>query len=327
MVSEMPTTDGRQAAEALNSASSVLVVSHVNPDGDALGSLLGATLGLRKLGKEVTATWDGAPDLPHGYGFLPGLDAITPPGDLPDADLLLALDCGAPDRLGGLGDLLKSYQRVVNIDHHPGNPGFGTVNHVVTTASSTAELVAGVLRDLGVELDRDIATCLYTGIFTDTGSFQYTNTSPATLRLAADLLEYDVPKTKIAQEVFETSPFPYLKLVAVVLGRAELRSDAGFIYSSVTRADLEASGVGMEATDKVIDLLRSTRDADVAALFKEQEDGRFRVSMRSKGRVNVGDIARSFGGGGHDLASGCTVDAIAPTIEAILAQLPDPDGS
>jgi len=205
----------------------------------------------------------------------------------------------------------------INIDHHPGNDEFGTLNIVVPTASSTAELVFRLLQDLEVPIDRDIATNLYTGVFTDTGSFQYANSTPDTLRLAADLLEYGVQKTEIAQNVFETAPYGYLRLLARVLSNAHLIAEERFIYSRIMHSDLREADVGMEETDKVIDVLRSTRDADVAAIFKEQGDGKFRASLRSKGTVSVGEIARARGGGGHELAAGFTTDDVDVTVREI----------
>lgn len=312
------------ALDALRRAETINVACHVNPDGDALGSLFGAALALAKLGKRVAASWAATPpEFPFGYTFLPGQELLTHPDELPAADVFLALDCGAADRLGELEGTARDTNQLINIDHHPGNDEFGTINIVVTDASSTAELVTLLLEDLEVEMDRDIATCLYTGIFTDTGSFTYTNSSPDTLRLAASLLEHGVPKSEIAQQVFETSPFGYLKLVAAVLGRAKLFEEERFVYSTVLHDDLRPTGVLMEETDKLIDLLRSTRDADVAAIFKEQGDGDFRVSLRSKGPVSVGAIARANGGGGHDLAAGFTTDDVERAVKMILAELGD----
>lgn len=311
------------AVKALRGADRIVIACHVNPDGDALGSLLAAALGLRKLGKSVFPTWAASPpELPYGYRFLPGADLIVDPKDLEEAPVFLALDCGARDRLGEpLEALAAASEVLINIDHHPGNEDFGHMNVVVTTASSTAELVARLLVDAGIQLDRDIATCLYTGIVTDTGNFQYANSTPETLRIAADLLGYDVPKTLIAQSVYEAAPFGYLQLVGRVLDRAELFSKERFIYSFVTEEDLRVTKVSIEDTEKLIDLIRSTRDADVAAIFKEQPDGSFRVSLRSKGPVSVGAIARARGGGGHELAAGFTTDDVDATVREIVAEL------
>ena len=309
--------DWDPAVEVLRSSAEVAVACHVNPDGDALGSLLGASLALRKLGVKTYASWDDEPfALPATYAFLPGAEALVPPAELPALDTLLALDCGAADRLGRIEELARRARYVINVDHHPGNDRFGTHNIVVPTASSTAELLHALLEDLGVELDRDIATCLYTGLVTDTGRFSYANSSPATLRMAADLLGYGVTAPAIAQEVFDSAPFGYLKLVGVVLERAQLLADERLVYSWVTLDDLDRTGVAYNETEKLIDLVRATRDADVAAIFKEQDAGGFRVSLRSKG-PSVGEIARAAGGGGHDLAAGFTAASVAEGVDHV----------
>ncbi len=314
--------DWDAVVEALDRAKTITVACHVNPDGDALGSMLGAALGLRRLGKTVHASWGTAPaEVPLSYGFLPGAGAVVDPGRVPDSELFLALDCGGIDRLGGLEATARRSPCLVNIDHHPGNPDFGHLNVVVTTASSTAEIVTRLLQDLGVELDRDMATCLYTGIVTDTGRFQYSNSTPETLRLAADLLALGVPATEIAQEVFESAAFPYLKLLARVLERATLIEDARFVYSWVEQQDLTETGVALDQTENLVDLVRSTRAADVAALFKEQDDGAYRVSLRSKGPRSVGAIARARGGGGHELAAGFTAPDVESTVRGIVDEL------
>lgn len=310
---------GRKALEA---ATAVSLACHINPDGDALGSLLAASLGLRKLGKVTHASWGSEPVVvPPSYRFLPGIDSLSQPSDITPSDVFLALDCGSADRLGSLEGAARQSKVLINVDHHPGNARFGRINLVDTRASSTAELVMRLLVDLGVELDRDIATCLYTGVVTDTGRFQYGNSNPGTLRLAAELLALDVPAPAIALEVFESNAFNYMKLLGRVLERATLIPEKRFVYSWITREDLAAAGIGMDETDKLIDTLRSTRDADVAAMFKEQGDGNYRVSLRSKGPVSVGEIARAHGGGGHELAAGYTATDVATGVEQIVEAL------
>jgi bifunctional oligoribonuclease and PAP phosphatase NrnA len=311
-----------QTVETLKRAEDVIVAGHVNPDGDAVGSILAATLGLRKLGKKAWPTWGDPPVVvPFSYTFLPGADDFVQPNDLPDADTFLAVDCGALDRLGVLEDRARNSHSLINVDHHMGNTEFGDLNVVVTSASSTAELIAYLLEDLGVEMDRDIATCLYTGVVTDTGRFQYSNSSPEVLRLAATLLEYGVPAVQVAQEVFESAPFGYLKLVGRVLNRATLNEKARFVYSWLLLDDLEATGVAVDETEKLIDLVRSTRPAEVAAMFKEQADGTYRVSLRSKGPTSVGAIARANGGGGHELAAGFTAESVEAGVAIVLSAL------
>jgi phosphoesterase RecJ-like protein len=309
------------AVRALTDATEVAIACHVNPDGDALGSLLAASLGLQKLGKKTYASWGTKPIEPLAtFGFLKGLETIMQPDEVPETDTFLALDCGAGDRLGDLGPLARKAETLINVDHHPGNDDFGTINVVVPSASSTAELVTGLLLDAGVELDRDMATCLYTGIVTDTGRFSYSNSSPDTLRLAAQLLELGVSAPDIARDVYESQPFGFLKLVGHVLERAELVEDARFVYSWITRADLDETGVAMEETDSLVDMIRGTRAVDVAALFKEQLDGKWRVSLRSKG-PGIAEFARSQGGGGHELAAGFTADDREAAVAALLEEL------
>ena len=308
----------------LGSAREVVIAAHVNPDGDAIGSTLAASLALRKRGVRTWPTWgDDSFTVPFNYAFLPGTDQLVRPHEVPRTATILALDCGALDRLGSLEEYARSAQCLINVDHHSGNHHFGDLNVVVTTASSTAELVTHLIKDMGVELDADIATCLYTGIVTDTGRFQYGNSSPDILRLAADLLSYGVPSVKVAQEVFESSPFGFLKLLGRVLDRAVLDEDAGFIYSWLKLNDLKDTGVALDETEKLIDALRSTRSAEVAAMFKEQPEGGWRVSLRSKGPTSVGAIARANGGGGHELAAGFTADSVEDGIAAVLRALRD----
>ena len=313
--------DWHAAVAALREADEIAIACHVNPDGDALGSLFAASLGLARLGKRTYPTWGSTPAaIPFSYGFIPGADSLVQADEVPETETFLAVDCGAAGRLGDIEERARRSKVLINVDHHPGNDNFGTHNLVVTDVSSTAEIITRMLQDLGVEIDRDIATCLYTGIVTDTGRFQYANSSPETLRIAADLLAYGVPATEIAQEVFESSPFGYLKLVGRVLDRAILFEDVRFVYSWLTLADLAETGVAPDETDKLIDALRSTRAADVAALFKEQGDGRYRVSLRSKG-PSVGAIARRYQGGGHDLAAGFTAPDVEQTVIALREEL------
>jgi phosphoesterase RecJ-like protein len=309
------------AASALKTAERVAIACHVNPDGDALGSLLGAALGLKNAGKEVYPSWGAEPvSVPFAYSFLPGADLLVQPADVPEVDVFLALDCGAGSRLGSLVDRAKAAPVSINVDHHPGNDDFADHNIVVTTASSTAELLMRLLIESGVDIDVDIATCLYTGIVTDTGRFSYANSSPATLRLAADLLSLGVDAPRVAQEVFESAPFGYMKLVGRVLDRAILHAEERFVYSWITKADLAETEVAVEETENLIDLVRPTRDADVAGLFKEQSDGEWRVSLRSRG-PSVGALARSRGGGGHELAAGFTAPDIDKTVAGLLKEL------
>lgn len=322
--------DWDAVVDAVKNAQRIALACHVNPDGDALGSLLGMSLALRSLGKTTYPTWGSDPVAPPpSLMFLPGVDSLVQPAKIPDdIDLFVALDCGAAHRLANVEKLALASNPLINIDHHPNNDEFGTLNIVVDSASSTAEIVAFLLKDAGVDFDHDIATCLYTGVVTDTGRFQYGNSSPETLRLAADLLSYGVEAPQIALEVFESAPFNYLKLLGRVLERAVLFKEQRFVYSWITRKDLKETGVGADETDLLIDAVRTTRDADVAAIFKQQKDGNYRVSLRSKADPNhtlisVGEIARAHGGGGHERAAGYTAEDVESAVRGILKHLVD----
>jgi bifunctional oligoribonuclease and PAP phosphatase NrnA len=314
--------DWDETVRVLRDADEVVIATHVNPDGDAIGSTLAAALGLQQLGKKTHATWGTSPlVVPFNYSFLPASDTFEEPDEVPDASVFLALDCGSADRLGVLEARASASDFLINVDHHAGNTEFGKLNIVVTSASSTAELVAGLLLDLDIDIGPDIATCLYAGVVTDTGRFQYTSSSPDVLRLAADLIERGVDHVEVAQQVFESAPFGYLKLLGRVLDRAVLHEEESFVYSWLTRQDLIETAVAMDETDKLIDAVRTTRSAEIAAMFKEQQDGTYRVSLRSKGPRSVGAIARSQGGGGHELAAGFTASSIDDGIEIVLAAL------
>jgi bifunctional oligoribonuclease and PAP phosphatase NrnA len=329
-VSRYDAADWDAAVDAIKNAQTITLACHVNPDGDALGALLAMSLALRSLGKTTYPTWGSDSVVPPpSLAFMPGVDSLIQPTEVPeDADLFLALDCGASHRLGSVEKAALASNPLINIDHHPGNDGFGTLNIIVESASSTSEIIAFLLEDAGVEFDHDIATCLYTGVVTDTGRFQYGNSSPDTLRLAADLLSYGVEAPQIALHVFESAPFSYLKLLGRVLERATLFEEQRFVYSWISRKDLKETGVGADETDLLIDAVRTTRDADVAAIFKEQKDGHYRVSLRSKAGpthplVSVGEIARAYGGGGHELAAGFTAADVESAVRQILKHLGD----
>jgi bifunctional oligoribonuclease and PAP phosphatase NrnA len=318
--------DWDETVRVLQEAEEIIIATHVNPDGDAIGSTLAAALGLQQLGRKVHSTWGTSPlVVPFNYTFLPASDTFEEPGEVPDAPVFLALDCGSADRLGVLEPRANASDYLINVDHHAGNTEFGKLNIVVTLASSTAELVTRLLQDLDVDIDSDIATCLYAGIVTDTGRFQYGNSSPEVLRLAAGLIERGVDWVDIAQQVFESAPFGYLKLLGRVLERAVLHEEERFVYSWLSRQDLIETAVAMDETDKLIDAVRTTRSAEIAAMFKEQQDGTFRVSLRSKGPRSVGAIARSQGGGGHELAAGFTASSIDEAVEIVLAALRSKD--
>jgi phosphoesterase RecJ-like protein len=296
-------------ADAIRSHDRFLVTIHENPDGDALGSLLAAKLGLAALGKDVAMYLSGETPLPREYAWMPLADLRrTLPEDAAER-VLLALDCANESRLGPDPEVLASAPLVVNVDHHHDNSRFGAVNLVVADASSTGEIVHDLLDELGVELTPEIAEALYIALVTDTGRFQYTNTTPKALRLAADLVEAGADVHKIFQDVYESVQFAKLKLLARALERAQIYEGGGLVISYLLRDDFAEVGAAEPYAEGIIDYLRAVEGADMAALIREPPRGdrpARRVSLRaSADEIDVSKIARASGqGGGHRQAAG-----------------------
>jgi phosphoesterase RecJ-like protein len=325
----MTQTDFNAVVDALRTNDRFLVVTHENPDGDALGSMLAATLGLRELGKDAVMFLAGDAPLPGEYRFL-ALDELrrTPPDDAGER-VLLALDCANESRLGDALGLLERATLVINVDHHHDNTRFGAISLVVADASSTAEVVRDVLGALGVELTPEIAEALYVGLVTDTGRFQYSNTTPKALRLAAELVEAGADVHGIFRRVYETVQFAKLKLLARALDRAQLFDGGRLVVSSLLRQDFVDAGAEEPYSEGIIDYLRQVEGAELVALVREPpRDGgpAHRVSLRSsRDEVDVSAIARKAGGGGHRRAAGFssegTIDEIVEFVrrEFVLA--------
>ena len=309
----MQPSDRDAVVAALRGHERFVVTSHENPDGDALGSLLATHLALEALGKDSVMVLGGPSPLPVEYGFL-ALDERgllrTAPADVSDR-VLLAVDCAQESRI--VETLLhEKAPLTVNIDHHHDNTRFGAVNLVVEEASSTAEVLADLFRELGVPLTPEIAEPLYTAVVTDTGRFQYSNTTPKALRLAADLVEAGADVTKVFVEVYESTPFPKLKLLARALERATELAHGRVVVSELRREDFEAAGAEEPYSEGIIDHLRSVDGAELVALVRELPPGASTArkgSLRSHPNgVDVSAIARDFGGGGHKRAAGFSTD-------------------
>ncbi|MDH4103072.1 MAG: bifunctional oligoribonuclease/PAP phosphatase NrnA [Thermoleophilia bacterium] len=299
---------------ALRDNERFVVTSHEAPDGDALGSLLAMGLGLRQLGKDVVMFLGGPAPLPREYRFLE-LEKVgllrARPTDFAER-VLVALDCASANRVGAEPGLVEAATYTVNIDHHHDNPRFGDVNLIVADASSTGEILADVLRNLGVQLTPEIAEALYIALVTDTGRFQYANTTPKALRLAADLVDAGADVHRVFQGVYENVQFAKLKLLARALDRAQVLEGGEIVVSHLLRDDFEAVGAAEPYSEGIIDFLRSAEGALVSALIREPpRDGApaRKVSLRSSvDEVDVSAIARKSGGGGHREAAGFSSD-------------------
>jgi bifunctional oligoribonuclease and PAP phosphatase NrnA len=312
-MSSSQTTTKHQAdleavVEALRSHDRFILTTHENPDGDALGSLLAATLALRQLGKDAYMYLAGPAPLPGEYAFMP-LDELkrTVPEETEER-VLVAVDCANESRLGPDPEILYQSAFTIDIDHHHDNTRFGDVNLIVPDASSTAEVLRDVFTELGVRLTPEIAEPLYIALVTDTGRFQYANTTPKALRLAAELVEAGANVHRVFQGVYENVQFAKLKLLARALERAQVYEGGALVVSYLLRGDFTEVGAAEPYSEGIIDYLRAVEGAIVSVLIREppRSDGPTRrVSLRSStDEVDVSAIARKSGGGGHRQAAG-----------------------
>jgi bifunctional oligoribonuclease and PAP phosphatase NrnA len=305
------TTELKAIADALREHDRFLIVTHENPDGDALGSMLAAALALRQLGKDAVMYLPGKTPLPREYSFMPLEDLIRePPTDAADR-VLFAVDCAKAERIGDPAAISRA-PLVLDVDHHHDNTRFGDLNLVVADASSTGEILRDVFDELGVELTPELAEPLYIALVTDTGRFQYANTTPKSLRLAAELVEAGADIHAVFQEVYESVEFAKLKLLARALDRAQVLEGGRIVASYLLRTDFAEVGASEPYSEGIIDYLRAVEGAELAVLIREQLDEATHAhkgSLRSSiDELDVSAIARRFGGGGHRQAAGFSSD-------------------
>jgi bifunctional oligoribonuclease and PAP phosphatase NrnA len=291
------------------------VLSHVRPDGDALGSQLALALSLQQLGKKVRL-WNEDGML-EKYSFLPRAELLTkPPEAAEDVDVAIALDTAIQNRLGTALAAVRSAKTWINIDHHLSNPGYGDLVYVDSAAPATGEIIFELIKNQGFPFNRDIAENLYAAISTDTGSFQYPKTSARTFEIAAELVRAGLDVGRLNQQLYENYPRRRVELLRELLRTMRFEHGgrvASFSLSLKTAAKL---GVLPEDNEGLIDHLRAIRGVIVAAFFEELSDGKVRVSMRSKSdTVDVCAICQKFGGGGHTLAAGARVRGMLPEVK------------
>ncbi|WP_433656674.1 DHH family phosphoesterase [Nocardia sp. CA-128927] len=320
--------DLESAVEALNAARSVTIVCHVQPDADTVGSGLGLALVLHRRGIPVWVSFAEPAELPESMRSLPGVHHLVAPADVPaEVDLLIAVDCGSVGRLGALVDRMSGAAKTLVIDHHRSNTRFGTVNVVDAGAESTTSLIVRLLDAWGVPIDLEVAHCLYAGLVTDTGSFRWVR--PGTHELAERLLATGIDGAEIARALLDTHPFGWLTMLSRVLGTAQLvpgvHGGIGLVYAFVRLDDI--ADVSSEEAESVIDIVRTTSEAGIAAVFKESSTGadRWTVSLRARDSrpgaddgVDVAEIAAALGGGGHRFAAGYTAYGAADELVATL---------
>src|ERR671937_643762 len=312
-------SDLSAVADAIRGHDRFLLTTHENPDGDALGSLLAAKIVFDQLGKDSVMVLYGDAPLPGEYRFMPLAELQRRWPDDVSERVLIALDCAIESRIDD-PEVLGRVPLSIDLDHHHDNSRFGDVNLVVPDASSTGEVLRDLFRELDVELTSELAEALYIALVTDTGRFQYTNTTPKALRLAAELVEAGADVHRVFQGVYESVEFAKLKLLARALDRAQVYDGGRLVISHLLRSDFNELGVGEEYAEGIIDYLRAVDGAEMAATIREPPeppDADRRVSMRSShDELDVSAIARKRGGGGHPQAAGFSTHE---SIEEIVA--------
>ena len=311
----------KKIAETIRRERRFLIASHENPEGDAIGSILALGLGLQQMGKKVTIF---NPDpVPEVLTFLPGAGKIVRQAPKNGRfDAAFALDCGDQKRLGESFPKPEKIGRLINVDHHASNTRFGDVNLINPWASSTAEMVFDLLREIPVKISRPIGENIYTGILTDTGSFHYSNTTDKTFAVARDCVLAGVEPWKIAEKVYETQPPTRLRLLPLVLETLKIEEEGRVSSVVVTRRMLARAGATPALTEDFINYPRSVKGTEVALLFREIQPKKYRVSFRSRGKIDVSRISRMFQGGGHPNAAGCTVEGTLGEVKTkVLAQV------
>jgi len=320
-----------QIIKLLREESNFIIASHIGPDGDAIGSAYGLAMALNKLGKKVTVMLE---QYPTKYNIVPGREFLYNFKEPLENDVFIALDCADTERLGFTQPFFRKAKITVCIDHHATNPGFADHNLLDPSASSTSEMVLAIIESL-TEIDKEIATAIYTGIVTDTGGFKYSNTSRSTLEAAARLIETGIPFTEIYNEVMHKHSFEASTALALALGASKQAFDGKLVYTCLTREMLTQAGADSAEMDNVVEYLMSTKDAEASLFLYERHQSKkteetpqdpappkegerkIKVSMRSK-NLDIGKIAAELGGGGHRMAAGCT---LVGTMEGVLEQV------
>lgn len=320
-MTDLAAADLRAALDVLDAASTVTVLCHVQPDADTIGSGLALALALDRRGASVQVAFAAPSRLPDSMVGLPGTEFVTAPDEVrTEVDLVVTVDAGSRERLGSLGDRLDGAVSLV-IDHHRSNTFYGTHHLVDASAESTTAVVAALFDAAGIVVDRDLAHCLFAGLVTDTGSFRWVR--PGSHLLAERLLATGIDGAAITRSLLDTHPFGWLPMLGRVLGSARLLPDAagarGLVYAVVRLEDV--GGLRSEEIESVVDIVRTTAEAEVAAVFKENDRG-WSVSLRSKSAVDVSTTATTLGGGGHRFSAGYTVTGdVDEAVAALVAAL------
>ncbi|MBU5426575.1 bifunctional oligoribonuclease/PAP phosphatase NrnA [Tissierella pigra] len=306
------------AIDLIKNSKNIGIASHVSPDGDNIGSILALGNALEKINKKVFIL--KTDDIPKDFLFLPGISKIIDYEDNMEIDLFITLDTSDEDRLGKNRILLDKIENVVNIDHHISNTNFGDINIVNSNAAATGELVYELIKKIGIIIDKDIASCIYTSISSDTGSFMYDNTTSETHEIAAELIKTGIDKSNININLYQSRSIEKTKLFIKILETLKFHYDNQVGIIKVTQEMLNNSNAKMEDTEGIISFIREISSIEVAILLKEIEEEEIKVSMRSKRYADVAEICANFNGGGHIRAAGCTINEPIATAEHLVLE-------
>lgn len=316
-----------QIVQALKKSDHILIASHANPDGDAIGSVVALGLSLKRLNKNVTLYNESR--IPAVYRFLPAVHLLRRRIEKTERyDAAVILDCGDVGRLGSIDFVESQAAVIINIDHHITNTRFGDLQIIDTQACATAEIVYRLISAMAIPIDKEVATALYTGILTDTGSFRFSNTNKAAFSICREMVQIGVDPYEIAQHVFGTYPLSRIKLLNLALDTIEISDHGKLSLMTVTQKMLDESGTRPEDLDGMINYARGIEDTKVTALIQELANGskrpyppKFHVSLRSNGVVDVAQMAAALGGGGHCNAAGFSIEASLEEVKEKLAEL------
>jgi phosphoesterase RecJ-like protein len=294
-----------KAIKIIRESESIYLASHVQPDGDNIGSLLALGMALKKINKDVKIL--KVDNIPSDYKFLPSVELIKDYEIEKEIDLFIALDSGDIERLGIGKQFAENANFIINIDHHISNTNFGDINIVSPSAAATGEIVYEFIRKMEIDIDKDIATCLYTAISTDTGSFIYSNTSYKTHLIAADLIKAGIDTSDININLYQRKSFERTRLLIDVVKDMEMYFNNKLGMASVTQELLMSNNAKLEDSEGIISFIRDIDSVEVACLLKEIDEKEIKISLRSKKEIDVSKICAKFDGGGHKRAAGCTL--------------------
>lgn len=295
-----------KAIDLIKESNNIFIASHINPDGDNIGSSLALSLALKKYNKDIRVLKSDI--IPADFTFLPGINLIKEyDNKLDDIDLFITLDCGDENRLGKSKALLKKANKIINIDHHISNTNFGDINIVDSEVTATGELIYHFIKQMNIEIDQDIATNIYTAISTDSGSFKYESVSSNTHRIIADLLDKGINKADVNINLYENMSFTRMKLFIKSLTTLETFDNGKIAVVEVTQDMLEETGASLEDSEGIISFIKKLSTVEAACILKELEKEDIKISLRTKKYLDASSICNKFDGGGHKRAAGCTI--------------------